>query len=98
MKLIIEIPDPDPAPKSGSTTTSAPAKANSPVETTRPTPVTSRASEEARPKQSDEKPSPRLAAASNSRNFANQGGVTVVHDPDKDKPGVFKFSYTEEKR
>jgi len=47
---------------------------------------------------SEEQTSPEPRAVGSSGNFAHQGGVNVIHDPDRDKPGVFKFHYVEEKQ
>jgi len=73
----------------------AKAEAESAAPAKQPQPPAPRAAKEtAEPKKSEEKPTP-LAASSG--NFAHQGGITVVHDPDKNNPNVFRFSYTEEK-
>ena len=97
MKIILEIPDSASSPKEAATeatVSAAQPKAESPAPPKQPQPPTPRATKEAAEPKKEEKPTP---PAASSGNFAHQGGISVISDPDRDKPGVFRFSYTEEK-
>ena len=105
MKITVEIPDPTPAPETESNDTvpvSTPEKAATPapapevkvvsVPKAIPAPLPPpRSPMTAKQPSVNEEKSVQPSASYSSGNFAHQGGIMNVADPDKGNPRVFQF-------